>query len=556
MTSTSASASMAPRNMGSIDRPKKLNAKISRAHDDGKEHIGISSSDVSTSSSSSSVDEYERSVDAQFDALVNGSSGQLLQCIVTAYILQPMRRIKAAALQLKQFHRGKHPYQQHCSATAAVATTQSSSDDSHHHQNHMHRHNDEDLLNFRRKRQQLFQYSQSSGQSLSYSNGRPSFNVVPHAKQYTNWDCGIACIILILRWIRTTNGCFNDGTTMTTSSNNESSVSSSSRTNGSESYTKLGTGSSDDAISMDAAEGIASTFPEDSTLLPEEVCERQWMLRHVGSRSIWTADLVLLLHSICTMMMQQTHEEVDNDFTAVHDRNAPKSLPSTLSYDGIIENNNDRNKTTAKLLFSSKTFDVNDDHGDLEYYQNAFNNDQKRVRDKFRILRDEAQVLMASIGELPFSEVIQMVSSPHCVAIMLIDNSRLHRRRNVKQSSSWSSENQNHQQETVNQAGCQYDDTATYNNEKEAAYAGHYVLLTGISTNKDHIQIANGRDESEDEDYGDNNKNNMADASYCCAIVNPGTKERLSFVSPRRLLHAWRSPGTDNDIVFVVKEGM
>jgi hypothetical protein len=108
----------------------------------------------------------------------------------------------------------------------------------------------------------------------------PPYTQMPYCHQLETWDCGVACYIMMSRWLRLS----------TSTSNSSSNFSSNSKQ------------------------------PEwTATLLPEEVQERQELLQAMGGgESIWTADLVLQIHKrlltvhchylYCSTSMQVTED--------------------------------------------------------------------------------------------------------------------------------------------------------------------------------------------------------------------------------------------------------
>eukprot|EP00980_Cylindrotheca_fusiformis_P010543 scaffold2334_cov118-Cylindrotheca_fusiformis.AAC.15 len=70
------------------------------------------------------------------------------------------------------------------------------------------------------------------------------YSTVPHCSQLESWDCGIACLLMVLRWLSPTQ----------------------------ENYL--------------------------SQMTPEEMSKRQALLQHINSESIWTADIVLQLQGL------------------------------------------------------------------------------------------------------------------------------------------------------------------------------------------------------------------------------------------------------------------
>jgi Guanylylate cyclase len=212
-----------------------------------------------------------------------------------------------------------------------------------------------------------------------------------HVKQKDLWDCGIACLQMVMAWLR-----------------------------------------------------------------PDGAESREWMLRTVGTESIWSIDLMYLLSTMI--------EEED-----------------------------------ASYLLCSKTMGVDESHLALGYYQKAFSRDEVRVRKRFDQAACSGWPLLC-IEHLGLAQVVRLVSRDDCIAIVLLDNSILRQR-------------------------------------VGATYAGHYVILCGISFEQEHLKHADGKK-----------------SLYCMVIKNPARLAETTYVSPSRFEEAWRATGTDDDILFVAKK--
>lgn len=157
----------------------------------------------------------------------------------------------------------------------------------------------------------------------------------------------------------------------------------------------------------------------------------------------------------------------------------------------------------GSLLLCSKTLGVDRKHNTLHYYERAFGEDQIRVDRLFEKAND-LDLNMVSLSHLGLAHVIRLVAQPHIVAMMLLDNSILRGTRNT--------------------------------------YAGHYVVLCGMSCEPAHIRKAKQTDRKSTDDY-------------CMVIKNPGGINAVDYVTPYLLEKAWRGKGTDDDIIFVARRG-
>jgi hypothetical protein len=78
-------------------------------------------------------------------------------------------------------------------------------------------------------------------------------------------------------------------------------------------------------------------------------------------------------------------------------------------------------------------------------------------------------------------------------------------------------------------------------NDGEDRYIGHYVILCGISRQKEHIEAA-------DELEGMSG----IEEDYCLVLCNPGQyNPPFQYVTLHRFEKSWRSKGTDDDIIFI-----
>lgn len=158
-------------------------------------------------------------------------------------------------------------------------------------------------------------------------------------------------------------------------------------------------------------------------------------------------------------------------------------------------------RVSASYLLCSKTLGVNREHNSLRYYVKAFSRDQGRVNDMFAKANKMGLDLLC-LSHLGMAQVISLVSLDHVVAICLLDNSVLRKRGNT--------------------------------------YGGHYVVLTGMSCDPSHVKEAKQNDPDSIDDF-------------CIVVKNPASKNETDYVTPFLLNKAWRSKGTDDDIIFIAK---
>lgn len=242
-----------------------------------------------------------------------------------------------------------------------------------------------------------------------------------HIQQLSNWDCGVSCLQMVADWLETAGGGTDRG---------------------------------------------------------RNSKQRDWMLQQAGTESIWTVDLVWILHNL------QSQEKL---------REQKKHHP--FSY-----------------LFCSRILSVNEDLSEFNYYKDAFFKDRIRVQQRFdRLFQVQPAVLFQTTPQqLLLSHVMKCIQRSNCVAIALVDNQIL-----------------------MGHVG--------------RPYSGHYVVLMGISHDFVHVERAMQQDEL-------TNSTPASDAMSACLVVNnPGSKETVSYLTLPHFERAWRAPGTDQDIIFVVK---
>lgn len=260
-----------------------------------------------------------------------------------------------------------------------------------------------------------------------------------HCKQEYNWDCGVTCILMLLRFVHSVH-------------------------------------SSDSR----------STFSKHI-----EQLQKQWMFDRIQTKSIWTIDLIMLLDTIL---------------------NDP---PPRLKFPKLKET---CNSLRVKYLYCTKNFGVDETYKGFNYYKHAYREDEKRVE----ILFSEAwkkEIQMLKISQMETEFVAGLISKQNCVAIALLDYNVL-----VQYSS-------------VNEQTRIDDD----NGRKDSEFSGHYVFLYGIS--KDPNDIANAQQRFPCA---------ATDSSFCFVVLDPGTSQPCTFVTKEVFQKAWRSNGTDSDIIFIV----
>lgn len=281
------------------------------------------------------------------------------------------------------------------------------------------------------------------------SSGRHVTNIT-HCQQQDIWDCGITCIQMILRWLRY---CSTGSYIVGSSSHDE----------------------------------CGSTVP----LSLEETEDRCRIQSAIGTDSIWTIDLVMLLDGI----LRQSIE-----------------LFPPIDFQSVM----------VSYLFLSRNLGVDDSHKRLSYYEKSFRWDEYRVKKHFDNAH-ERHLPMTEVRNLDMNIVVDLVSREDVVAIALIDNNVL-RRYDEEPELDW---------------GGKYVYDSKY-----MTFSGHYILICGISTELRDINRAKGN-----KSIGNDGK------QICMVIKNPGSAEPFELLTLDLFESAWKSKGTDEDIIFIRTAG-
>ena len=167
--------------------------------------------------------------------------------------------------------------------------------------------------------------------------------------------------------------------------------------------------------------------------------------------------------------------------------------------------------SSSTYVFCSSNFGVDESYTNLHYYRDAFSADEIRVRKLFNIAEKQNVPLM-QVHHMSLNVLISLVSRENVVAIVLVDNNIF-------------------TQQDKNQP-------------EDSSYSGHYVVLVGISTDKNDVQMSKMNSQTED----DTELNN-----YCLVIKNPGVYKEIQFVTPTLFEKSWRAKGTDEDVILIAK---
>ena len=282
-----------------------------------------------------------------------------------------------------------------------------------------------------------------------------------HCTQLEDWDCGVACIQMILRWLRSNEPLHPQ------------------------------------QVVADRTNSTHHHWEETLHLSSSEMLERNAILQFLETQSIWTIDLVMLLEKIrCPSCCE------DDDNSAAIPDFFPNDVVDSFSY-----------------LFCSNKLGVAEDYRNFHFYEQSFQQDSIRVTRYFEHAI-QLKLPVLQVRQLSFERIIQCVSKhPHVIALFLVDNRVLR-----------------------------------HGNEIHGPYSGHYVLLCGISYDPTHVSQAIEECPLHPTDLQQDTAVTDTVLSYCLVLKNPALDCGTQFVMPRHLEYAWKSNGTDEDIIFIAKK--
>lgn len=288
-------------------------------------------------------------------------------------------------------------------------------------------------------------FLQNDGKNISMSKENETISDIIHAKQLESWDCGIACVQMIIRWLN------------------------------------------HDTINMSCDETPGTTVP----LSHVEIQQRHQFLKEIRTDSIWSIDLVMLLHKII-------HREL--------------ALYSDSDHSMQLSN--------ASILFSSKKLGVDGDYKRFQYYKKAFRKDKIRVKALFEAAKNRS-ISMCEMNRLSLNEVAELVKREDTIAMILVDNNVLRRLEEEKELDCYTGE--------------------YVHSPSLLSFSGHYILLSGTSTDSEKIAIAKRLEDGAG-----------CTEEFCFVVRNPGDEySSLDYMSFSLLETAWRSSGTDDDVIFI-----
>lgn len=203
---------------------------------------------------------------------------------------------------------------------------------------------------------------------------------IPHIRQTKTWDCGLACVQMILEWFRQSseiNGLHHDS----------------------------------------GNEGIISVKKSGD----QRIVEKAWMEEFVATESIWTIDLVILLEYILSgatkMAANKSIDQVQGKINE-GDYSFNGQQRNCLHPLGLVK---PLQSPPLPFLFCSTNFGVDESYNSLGYYKDAFSSDELRVKNLFNKARGKCLPLLET-SHLSLDVLVDVVSRDCIVAIVLLDN--------------------------------------------------------------------------------------------------------------------------------------
>lgn len=305
--------------------------------------------------------------------------------------------------------------------------------------------------------------------------------------------------------------------------------------------------------------------------------EKRWIFDFVGTESIWTIDLVMLLDHILqgegsALKAREGDDNVDENSKFP---NQPAKSTEQDDFQTLFNPNQQPchhqllplSPTTASFtsyLFCSTKLGVDESYNKLGYYKDAFSCDELRVKQLFDTAHQKELPLM-QLSHLSLKVLVDFVSRRGFVAIVLLDNRVLkggvhHGKNTIEVAGGSVSNNDNMlagdddtdpisaaspfsclRGDDINRTDSNMTTASTASIDK--SYAGHYVILCGISQYEKNIRDARNHSPGDSSD-----KHN-----FCMIIKNPGNWRLSEYVTPTRFERSWRANGTDEDVILIAR---
>ena len=251
--------------------------------------------------------------------------------------------------------------------------------------------------------------------------------------------------------------------------------------------------------------------------------EKDWMIEYVATKSIWTIDLVMLLQHIVSSANNGSESETNikssSGDNGGHDAQTQNSEGECLLLDNKQQHQRRTNLSLPSLsyVFCSTNFGVDESYNELGYYKHEFSSDEQRVKSLFEKAKEQSLPLLET-SNLTLQVLVDVISHKGIVAIVLLDNRIL-----------------------------KYHDVQ----HTTGSYAGHYVIVCGVSHDENDINYANMNLPAKEELEVSDSHESDRDKDFCLVVKNPGLWKQVEYVSPSLFDMAWKAKGTDQDVIFI-----
>ena len=382
-----------------------------------------------------------------------------------------------------------------------------------------------------------------------------------HIEQLHHWDCGVTCLQMIFTWLQLSN---------------HHSSSTHTRPHGE---------------------------IDDSTTTGHDL--REWMIETIQTESIWTIDLVYILHKFSHIQqqrqrrLQQKSEQADGMCTARNDVRYSNFTYAMTTSSSLLMNHDDKNERKQNI-HPNDSYYVH-----LPYYTDTLVQDRLRIQQRFyqmtTILQksddDHDSIHIDNVSAINFHQISQVpttitcsfismdqiiycIQHENCVAIALVDN-------NIFSTACAASA-------SIPASPITFPATDTTTHMKQATpkprstphknhtYIGHYIIIVGISYDVTHmqkaslfIQATHNENHSSSTQLVQSHRNatnqntstiqpiNHIQSEGCFVIYNPActstsfqdaTMPSPDYVTIPHFERSWRTCGTDDDIIFIAKQ--
>lgn len=252
--------------------------------------------------------------------------------------------------------------------------------------------------------------------------------------------------------------------------------------------------------------------------------DRQAILKSIPTRSVWSADLVRLLDQHLHGDMPVLDFDPSEVYTTVPNAGHPK----------------------GRYMFCSQTLTVNDELNSFAYYQTTFEGDRVRVEAAFQWLKDHRGESLIQRPCLPLREIVKLLIRPDCVVMILVDNAILSGLRRANEIEHTVQGDASHDDMPEGAGPDDVTQPAVTKTSSAIIYMGHYILLTGVVAPPKAVPRESDSDDTDDDDEND-------DEPFMFQAHNPSLDFGPVLLSPQLLDDARIAPGTDHDVLFIVK---